>query len=974
MNDKLEYLIEDIYKKNIYNEGFLDFINPINILNKIPGASSILKIKDIITQIYKIRNSNEFKKVYEEIKKISEAENQNQFIELINKIIINSLDKIGYSVPSQIENLKKIFLDKNGERKNKNVIFLNLIKYFNIILKQIKPNKEIEIQTNSFDYTKDVNLLLEEINSFKEQHFLYEAVKLKQQPKKIPKQVANKIQGLEKKVGSSGGVFFGIIVSLLMYLFMPSAGILSKTIGEISKGMGGGTDADELEGSLNVKLTEKKATEKKLEADKDTLKQKEKLKSELDVKKSESEKKLDELKGSYFSFLNKSKIAELEKEINDINTKITDNDKDLQNIKNDTESNIKKIQDLDSEIETIEKLETIADYKNMDKSKLNEITKDVVKKTILDNSLKYTNQADSELKEADTLYKDISSKTLDKLKDNSAFKSLNKATQDNFIKKYVNQNFKSELKLIETHKKLADEYNFKADQFLKSYNDIDNNKNLDNNELLKAAKIQQVMKIINNELSKETSNSSVNYDITYKIDSKGNLSIDKNSDYQQMVKDYDYFKQNLSDIITEFGDNIDTLTVKDIKNIDKIVDDINDLKLESSKTSNQNVKDKIKEKINEKQEEIKELLKTDTQKEPNIRNVIDTINSIKNDFAKGDMSLKDTLMIAKILKFDKNLEVKKVEVKDIKKSDTKKSDVKDIKKSDIKKSDVKDIKKSDTKKSDVKDLKLISLGLNSQEIKDYKELSKNKTGDWDFADDIIFIKAMKGVGLNFSDINKVVSSNSEVKNIFNGVDKTDLWKLDKTDNKYKISSEDANSFKKLINSKTVDKKTEPVLDKKASEKQNKKNQDELNKIDTTTKKLYFANDIKDSDIKNKIKNSEETKKDLKNFISKYKTIQDYKEKVKNLDIESKQPMSKDAYVYKILDKTNQEKLQKNVEKELDQIVNNLKKSDVFNGFQVNTNDVKDFIDNNPSIKEIVLESKKDVKDLFSILEQNYLKK
>jgi hypothetical protein len=234
-----------------------------------------------------------------------------------------------------------------------------------------------------------------------------------------------------------------------------------------------------------------------------------------------------------------------------------------------------------------------------------------------------------------------------------------------------------------------------------------------------------------------------------------------------------------------------------------------------------------------------------------------------------------------------------------------------------------------------------SLGItDANEFKDYKSLSSDKTNNWSAEDNKTFVNIMKYNEVKFSDIKKAMSD-PEVKKIMNGK----LWDIKDSSGKYKISNEVTQEFKKLIEQKTAPKTTGEVkkVDTKTSETKN---------TDTKT------NDAKKTDNKNSTAQEVSPEESIK------KLTPDEKQNVKDNIKLYKDHIQKSSDPNKIQEKKNYEKMASNN-------FNDIKKL-VFANTGYSDSEIKSFISDPTNLP--LFESKKDVKDLFSIFEQNYFKK
>ena len=225
----------------------------------------------------------------------------------------------------------------------------------------------------------------------------------------------------------------------------------------------------------------------------------------------------------------------------------------------------------------------------------------------------------------------------------------------------------------------------------------------------------------------------------------------------------------------------------------------------------------------------------------------------------------------------------------------------------------------------------------ANEFKDYKSLSSDKTNNWSSEDNKTFVEAMKNNGLKFSDIKKAMSD-PEVKKIMNGK----LWDIKDSSGKWKISNEGAKEFKKLVEQKAAPKttgevKTDIKTDTKTENKDTKNEQKSDNKVSDSNndaevkevvKNVFKSLSVEDQ---NKIKTSAKTYKDSKNQLKNFdETSQGYKATKVGMDDEAKK-------------------------------IKNLLSGDAQKYFNIE--------------KHIGLfESKNNVSEIFTILEQNYFSK
>jgi hypothetical protein len=227
--------------------------------------------------------------------------------------------------------------------------------------------------------------------------------------------------------------------------------------------------------------------------------------------------------------------------------------------------------------------------------------------------------------------------------------------------------------------------------------------------------------------------------------------------------------------------------------------------------------------------------------------------------------------------------------------------------------------------------KMKSLGItNANEFKDYKSLSSAKTGNWSAEDNKTFVNSMKFNEIKFSDI-KQVMNDSEVKNSMN----SKIWDVKTSEGKFDISNKAAKEFKQLIDKKIAEKTSAEVkkVDTKVSETKN------------------TSGEVKKADIK-----TSETKSGQSNVS----------DNIKNLTQDQKSAIKDSIKTYNSQVKNNAPASQKIA----DQSFKFIKDSNAFKGYS--DSDIKSFISDPTNLP--LFESKKDVKDLFSIFEQNYFKK
>lgn len=210
----------------------------------------------------------------------------------------------------------------------------------------------------------------------------------------------------------------------------------------------------------------------------------------------------------------------------------------------------------------------------------------------------------------------------------------------------------------------------------------------------------------------------------------------------------------------------------------------------------------------------------------------------------------------------------------------------------------------------------------ANEFKDYKSLTADKTGNWSSDDNKEFVNSMKYNGLKFSDIKKAMSD-SEVKKVMNGK----LWDIKDSSGKWKISNESAKEFKKLIEQKVASKTT-----------------GEVKKVETKT----------------------DTKTDTKKVETKG-SGQTLESKITSLDKEIKSQVKTAIQNYKSIDETKNKAASDNKNNTFKFI-----KDNVFKGTGYSDSDIKAFINDPGNIS--LFESKSNVIELFTILEQNYFSK
>jgi len=218
----------------------------------------------------------------------------------------------------------------------------------------------------------------------------------------------------------------------------------------------------------------------------------------------------------------------------------------------------------------------------------------------------------------------------------------------------------------------------------------------------------------------------------------------------------------------------------------------------------------------------------------------------------------------------------------------------------------------------------------------FKGLSSIKTGNWSAVDNKTFVESMKYNGIKFSDIKQVMGYDKESSDQVKTAVNSTLWDIKTSSGEYKISNEGAKVFKSFLEQKIAEKTAQKA----------------------------------GGEVKTDTKTSDTNKTDNKNSTAEKVSPE---ESVKKLTADQKQNVKDNIKFYKdhIKQLSDKSKIHqhKNFEKMASDAFNDIKK--VVFGNTGSDSDVEKFINNPP---QALFESKKDVKDLFNIFEQNYFRK
>jgi hypothetical protein len=980
MNDKkLEIILENIYEsddsisikkadnKKTLSLSLKDFTSMItNILNKFPN---LFKYKNFLIKTL-FSNSNEIKQL-----KTAVGNTSNLPIESSVKIYSDIIQNIYREDGKEITNLKPI-LTKIFKEKSYIQYAFSLFNFLNQIIKKDSPISQIEKIDNFEDIKVNqfFTYLYENINSRVELEIINEITsselrekfkKEKQETVNIAKQIEKAIDkagdakgaGLIKPVDDAKGAGVKKVGKLPVWAKIMMAFsvllIAGPILGQAVSATGTtNVNLDDHGGANNLKFDIKKIDvnemKGKIIGDEDVEKADslkgdieglQKSSKQIETLKGENEALNKELLKLKDSFTGKFGFTDSGTKIKEIEAKLKNIDKTMKSI-GDNEAIKKDIQEKQNELQKIEKeydqkvntFDSIFKHiseggeKSFDKA-----VEDSIKQMKTKGALDFLKGASDTAEKIDTIKSDLVTKIMNSYENNNDFKNSSDSQKQEFVKNII--------KNVENGKNINVPSDVKLDvkEIKDALKDIQVKENLVSKYKIAAEKISsspttdEEIKIFNAKLLvNQVLDSDYDQDIGYIYDiSDGSVKIDTTTKaYEKIMNDYKEFKTDPT--VKQFLNEVEKLessTIDAIKQQGELVKKIDQLKQKATELETQ-----------------KKAAGSNIKKLNDIQQKID-VNKAQLDKAQDEAS-KDQKLKESFDKLMKNFKLYDAE------DDIEKVVDGTFKMMDSLKLDAKISSKIDTTNK-INQMKALGIkDLNQFEA--YKNLSKFKTEDWNANDNQQLIKS----GIDMQKLLKALQIEDKeggetIKNNFNG--KAGNFWVKNADGTFSISN--AQGLSDMVDMKLSSVKADTKVTETKAETKDKVAETKVETKDTKDTKV----ETKDTKEENKTETKEEAQS--KAISNSFNAIKD-------------QSDGKDIIAQKKIYKDNENKIKDSEStaetKEAAKIA--MKKAEAMIKTLLPGNSGNNFV----ATKHIDLltESKKrrDVNDLFAILEQNYFKK